>query len=85
MPEISRFYGIVITMNYRDHNPPHFHARYQDQEISVEIQTGIVTGKMSKRALKMIFEWLEIYKEALMNDWNNAVERKPLQKISPLI
>ena len=39
MPTISRFFGIVIFMNYNDHLPPHFHARYQDQEVTVEIET----------------------------------------------
>lgn len=48
MPEISRFYEIAITMNFREHNPPHFHATYQDFEISVDIKTGLVNGKMSK-------------------------------------
>ena len=55
MPEISRFYGIIITMNYNEHNPPHFHARYGDEEVTINIQSGIVEGKMSKRALKMVF------------------------------
>ena len=41
MPTLSRFYGIVIFINYNDHQPPHFHARYQDQEVLVEIETGI--------------------------------------------
>ena len=58
MPEISRFYGITIVMNFNDHNPPHFHALYQDYEISIDIKSGVVNGSMSKRALKMIFEWL---------------------------
>jgi hypothetical protein len=53
MPTIARFYGIVVFMNYNEHAPPHFHARYQDQEVTIEIQTGIVTGKMSRRALQM--------------------------------
>jgi hypothetical protein len=56
MPEISRFYGIAITMNYNEHNPPHFHASYQGNEVSVDIKTGLIKGTMSKRALKMIFE-----------------------------
>jgi hypothetical protein len=51
MPEISRFYGIVIFMNFNDHLPPHFHARYQDQEVTIDIESGMVTGKMSKRAV----------------------------------
>jgi len=42
MPTLSRFYGIVTFMNYNGHQPPHFHARYQDQEVLVEIDTGVV-------------------------------------------
>jgi len=84
MPEISRFYGIVITMNYREHNPPHFHAIYQDFEITIEIKTGIVKGIMPKRALKMIFEWLELHKDELLEDWELAQNRKALIKIAPL-
>lgn len=84
MPEISRFYGISITMNFNERNPPHFHAYYQDYEISVDIKTGLVKGSMPKRALKMIFEWLEIYKNELLEDWQLAQERKTLLKIPPL-
>jgi hypothetical protein len=84
MPEITRFYGISITMNYNEHNPPHFHAFYGDFEISVEIKSGVVKGSMPKRALKMIFEWLELYKEELLEDWELAQNRKTLLKIPPL-
>lgn len=84
MPEICRFYGIVIFMNYNEHEPPHFHAKYQDQEVSIEIGTGIVRGQMSKRALRMLFEWSEIYQEELKENWNLARQRKPLCKIFPL-
>jgi hypothetical protein len=48
MPEICRFYGIIIFMNYNDHDPPHFHARYEDQEVTIEIMSGIVKGQMSR-------------------------------------
>ncbi len=84
MPTISRFYGIVIFMNYRDHAPPHFHARYQDQEVTIEIETGIVTGKMSRRALNMLFIWLDAHQEALMNNWQRARDGEPLKEIAPL-
>lgn len=85
MPEISRFYGIVIFMNYNDHEPPHFHARYQEQEVTIEIETGIVQGKMSKRALRMAIEWFEKPQDELTQNWELAKRRQPLQKISPLI
>jgi len=84
MPEICRFYGIIIFMNYNDHDPPHFHARYEDQEVTVEFPTGIIKGQMSKRALRMLFEWSELHLEELMENWRLARERRPLNKIAPL-
>jgi hypothetical protein len=85
MPEISRFYGIIVFMNYNDHEPPHFHARYQDQEVTIEIETGIVQGRMSHRALRMLFEWSELHRAELLNNWERARERRALDKISPLV
>lgn len=84
MPVISRFYGIVVFINYRDHNPPHFHARYQDQEVIVDIQNGVVTGTMSKRALQLLFEWFELHREELMENWNRARDRRVLLPVAPL-
>jgi hypothetical protein len=84
MPTIARFYGIVIYMNYREHPPPHFHARYGEQEVTIEIETGIVTGKMSRRALQMIFTWLEMHQEALLENWERVENRQPLKPIPPL-
>jgi len=71
-------------MNYSDHDPPHFHARYADQEVIVEILAGNVRGYMSKRALRMLFEWVEIHQQELVENWNRARQREPLQEIAPL-
>jgi hypothetical protein len=84
MPIISRFFGIIIAMYWRDHTPPHFHAKYGDQEIIVEIETGKVTGNMSKRALSMVQEWRKLHIEELFNDWQLAEQNKPLKRIKPL-
>lgn len=84
MPVLSRFFGIVVFINYNDHNPPHFHARYQEQEVTIEIQSGVVTGSMSKRALHMLFEWADQHRDKLMENWALARERKPLKPIPPL-
>lgn len=84
MPTISRFYGIIIFMNYNDHQPPHFHARYQDQEVIVEIDSGTVEGRMSKRALRMILEWLDVHQDELRENWERARQRKVLNQIQPL-
>ncbi len=84
MPIISRFYGIVVYMLWGDHAPPHFHAKYQDDEVSIEILTGKVTGSMSKRALRMLEEWRQLHKNELINDWELAESRKKLLNIAPL-
>ena len=72
-------------MNYNDHPPPHFHARYQEQEVLVEIETGIVQGKMSRQALRLVLEWSEKYHQELLKNWELARERKPLLSIPPLV
>ena len=84
MPTISRFYGIVIYMNYREHPPPHFHARYGSQEVTIEIETGIVQGKMSRRALNMLFDWLDEHREELLENWERAENHQALNQIEPL-
>lgn len=71
-------------MYWRDHQPPHFHARYGDDEIIVEIETGKVTGSVSQRALNMIQEWRARHKDELLTDWKLAEQNKPLERISPL-
>jgi hypothetical protein len=84
MPEVSRFLRIVIAMFYRDHSPPQFHTAYGDYEITVAIETGIVSGRFSKRALTHVMEWLEIHKDELLENWELAGQRRPLKRISPL-
>jgi hypothetical protein len=71
-------------MNFKDHNPPHFHVWFGDYKAIITIQEGIVKGEMPKRALKMIFEWLEIHQTELMNDWELAQNGEPLNSIEPL-
>lgn len=84
MPEISRFYGIIIKMYFNAHNPPHFHIEYQDFEAIMNIETGELTGKISRRALNLVYDWLDQNKEALLENWKRIEERKPLNKIKPL-
>jgi len=81
MPEISRFLGIIIFMNWGDHPLPHFHARYGDY---VEIETGTVRGEFPKRALRAVLEWSDMHQAELMHDWQLAQQRMPLQPILPL-
>jgi hypothetical protein len=84
LPEISRFLGIVIVMYYRDHRPPHFHAKYGSDEIVVSIEDGVVEGHFPRRALQHVLEWSTLYRQALMENWGLAEQRKPLKPILPL-
>jgi hypothetical protein len=84
MPEISRFYGIIVQMFYADHNPPHFHVEYGEYKAVIDFQNEVVNGYMPNRALKLIFEWMEIHKDELLEDWELAVKGQPLNTIEPL-
>jgi hypothetical protein len=85
MPEICRFYGIIIAMFYSDHNPPHFHARYGDQSVVIDIHTlRILEGNIPPRALGLVMEWAFQHKTELLNDWQLAKNNQPPQKIDPL-
>ena len=84
MPEISRFFGIVILMNYNDHAPPHFHAFYGDFHITVTIDAGIVAGEFPKRALSHVLEWAGLHKVELTHNWELARQGMPLNNVTPL-
>ncbi len=85
MPEICRFYGIVIAIFYNDHSPPHFHARYGESKASIVIgDLAILEGTLPPRALGLVMEWAAMHKEELMNAWSQAMNQQPLGRIAPL-
>jgi len=84
MPELSRFFGIVVAMFWREHRPPHFHAFYADHHAEVEIASGAVEGYLPSRALKLVQEWRRLHKGELMVDWDLAEKRRTLKRIAPL-
>jgi hypothetical protein len=85
MPEISRFLGIVVAMFYNDHAPPHFHARYGDFKIEVEIDTlRILAGRFPPRALGLLMEWAAQHQVELREDWGLARQHVELKRIAPL-
>ena len=85
MPEISRFFGIVISMFFDDHNPPHFHARYGNERVAVEIRTlQVLDGTLSPRALGLVVEWAAEHQDELLDAWERAQAGEPPPKIRPL-
>ena len=85
MPEVSRFFGIVITMYYDEHNPPHFHARYGKDRAAVEIATlRVLEGKLPARALGLVVEWASEHQDELTANWEAARHDAPPARIAPL-
>ena len=84
MPEISSFYGIVIYMYFNEHNPPHFHVNYGEYNAIVTIEDGIVTGSIPRRALNLIYDWLDLHKDELMENWRRLKNCDSFLKIEPL-
>ena len=85
MPEISRFLGIIITMYYNDHPPPHFHAIYGDYEAKIDIGSGgVIAGRLPRRAMSLVWEWCDAHRDELKANWEQAQKREPLSKIEPL-
>ncbi len=86
MPEICRFYGIIIRMYYDEHNPPHFHAQYGQNHAVVKINDFALTeGFLPPKALALVIEWASIHKNELLENWNLARKQNELKKIEPLI
>lgn len=85
MPEIRRFYGIIIRMFYNDHNPPHFHVIYQEHEALYDINTlEQLEGSLPKRARALAIEWAMQHRQELMENWEKARHNIVLDKIEPL-
>lgn len=84
MPEISRFYGIIITMYFPDHNPPHFLVRYNECRALINISTGEITGSMSRRALELVYKWMDLHKDELWENWKRMEKGEPMNTIKPL-
>ena len=85
LPEVSRFFGIIIAMYYNDHSPPHFHAKYGGDQASIRIDNGeTLEGTLGTRAMRLVEEWRALHQTELLEDWKRAEARQPLNKIEPL-
>jgi len=85
MPRVSEFFGIVISMYYNDHLPPHFHAEYGEHEAVYEIDTlDILQGRLPRRAHNLVVEWALLRRSELRENWDHARQGKTLLHIEPL-
>ena len=66
MPVISRFFGIIISIYYNDHEPPHFHIKYAEYRAQMEIETlAVMEGELPRRALSLTLEWAALHRDQL--------------------
>jgi hypothetical protein len=85
MPEISRFFGVVITMFYHDHAPPHFHAQYAEHRALIGIHDlALLRGHLPPRALALVVEWASQHRQGLQDNWELARAQAELTPIEPL-
>jgi hypothetical protein len=85
MPTISRFFGIVITINYSDHPPAHFHVRYAEHRALVSIDgLNVLRGELPPRVLGLVVEWASQHVPELHRNWELARNQQPLEPIAPL-
>ena len=84
MPELARFYGIVIAMFWRDHLPPHFHAYYAGHEVEIGLDGTLLAGSLPRRALLLVEEWRSAHLAELEADWERASRKEPMDPIPPL-
>ena len=85
MPEVSRFFGIVVRMYFFDHEPPHFHAVYAGEEAKVRITpVGLISGQLPPRALALVVEWARLHEAELLDNWLRLASDEPPRPIAPL-
>jgi hypothetical protein len=85
MPTLSLFYGILIRMYWQEHNPPHFHALYGNDEVLINIVTlEVAKGGFPRRALALVLEWAALHRQELMEAWEQCGRNQTPQPIDPL-
>jgi hypothetical protein len=85
VPEVSRFFGIVVAIFSREHLPPHFHAVWGSSQIRVGILTGeILSGGFPRTQERLVLAWWRLHRDELLDDWRLAQEHRPLRRIDPL-
>lgn len=85
MHQISSFFGILIFMYYDDHNPPHFHALYNEFKAQIRISDLVVIdGKLPPRTMGLVVEWASMHQKELTENWKRSQKMQPLLKIKPL-
>ena len=85
MPVISVFFGIIVRMFYKDHEPAHFHAEYQGQQAKFDFDGNILVGQFeSSTARRLVRDWSALHRPELESNWASMKAGRPLERIAPL-
>ncbi len=84
MPELSRCFGIIISLYWSDHNPPHIHADYAGSEFTISVFDRIVEGRAPAKVIAKVNEWMDLHEAEILGLWDKAQNGQPLGKIEPL-
>jgi hypothetical protein len=85
MPELSRFLGMVVSIYFDDHNPPHFHVEYNDNEALISINDlSVIKGNLPPRVMGLAMEWARLHQNELLENWNMVKDSGKYYKIEPL-
>ena len=84
MPTISSFFSIKIFMNWNDHKPPHFHAKYNNYSAAFDLDGNVIAGYLPIKEKRLVLAWLELHREELNDNWLRAEKKEELCKIEPL-
>lgn len=84
MPEISKFFGIIVSLYWRDHNPPHIHFTYGDYECSISVLDRVVDGKAPSKVIAKVNEWMNLHEAEILTLWEKAQKGEKIGRIEPL-
>jgi len=85
MPEICRFFGIIVRMFFDEHNPPHIHVEYQGHKAVFDLGGNVTRGELrSRTATKLVREWIDLHVDELREDWELSQAGQAIKKIAPL-
>ncbi len=85
MPTLSLFYGIAIVMYWREHPPPHFHAKSAGRVMVVHIETlHVEHNSLPPNKAKLVLQWASEHRAELMEAWEQCRQRQEPNSIEPL-
>ena len=84
MPEISRFYGIIVSLFWKDLNPPHIHFVYGGYECSISVLDRIVDGQAPAKVIAKVNEWLDLHEAEILSLWEKAQRGEKIGRVEPL-